>query len=261
MPDNENENNYVTMDQFGQLRDTVAGLSGNLGQVRTQVTQGFENLTNLMQRQPQPQTQATPVQTQAPTQQVQQAPQASDANSELSRQITHLLQEVIPTLENRVRTSERMMRLNAVAPELASNQAILAMVQSSTLDDDQLFESIEQLRPMFAQPAPVEEPADANAPAASATDNVSAAAENTSDQASTSRSDDGNDDIPDGVPPVNRPFANNNAGETVGEQLDDLIASGNVQAVAAKIEEQMQAGTLQVGRTLGQQRAARGGQS
>jgi hypothetical protein len=204
--------------------------------------------------QPQVQTPAQ-AQVQAP---VQATPQPQAAPGSLEERF-NLLAQQNADLQRRVQTSERLTRLTILAPELAANNDVVSLVTNSTLEDDTLFNIIGGLRNTLAvqTPPPNEGVGDITTPPTTGTAPPAPAA-NTSVPGSTNPPVNlgNNANIPDGVPPVNDPFPV--VGETVGEQLKNLVNAGDVEATAALIEEQLASGALQPNVTLGQsQRAIR----
>ena len=242
---------YVSVGEFNKLRDLVNGLNGNLKEVRQATTDGINTITAQLTQLAQPQAPA-PVQTPAPAPATPQ-PQAVPGSLE---ERFNLLAQQNAALAARVQTSERLTRLTMVAPELAANNDIVALVTNSTLQDDALFNIIGGLRNTLSPPHPANEVVgDIITPPASGTE-VSAPAVNTSVPGPQSPPVTRGNDIPDGVPPVNNPFPI--VGETVGDQLHALVNQGDMDKTYNLINEQLKSGALNPSITLGQnQRNAR----
>jgi len=244
----QTDERYVSREDFNSLRDLVNGLQGNLSQVRQTTADGIRTITTQLSQLAQPQVQTpAPAQTPAPEPTTPQ-PQA----------VATSVEQELRDLRQRVQTSERLTRLTIMAPELAANQDVVSLITNSTLEDDALFNIIGGLRSTLAVQQPSNEGVgDIVTPPTAGTETPAPDA-NTSEPGSTNPpvALGNNPDIPDGVPPVNNPFPV--VGETVGEQLRNLVNSGDMEATAALIEEQLASGTLQPNLTMGQnQRAIR----
>lgn len=236
---------FATRDELQRLRDTIAGIRGNIQQdlqlMRSEFNTGLSALTTTLGELNQPARQA-PAQT-PPT----NARQSAEPESELASRVAQL--------EQMIRLNNRMSRLQRTFPDLSTNQAVVTLVESSTLEDDALFNLISGLQTAFAVSNQSEVSDDGQTPTESVTEQQPASAAANPPQTGTQLVGN-NDDIPEGVPPVNQPFSH--AGETVAEQMTELYRQGDMDGTLNLISQQLETGALNIGQTFGQARRNNG---